>query len=690
MNRRLAAAVLLSAIALTPRFAGAQETAGEEAAEDTAEVFRLPEAAVNADRDTPELVTKEEMERDGVNDLWEAVQYTPGVVLSGGGRRNDSSFSVRGFGADSVPVFVDGVLAANPYRGEGDSARLLTGDMESVEIKKGFSSELLGANTLGGAVLLRTAKPTAPFEASLKTSFDFDGIMHYADSTHVASAGTKLKYFYGKVVLQYRDVDHWRLPESFEPTALNPQEKGERLWSDSEDSKFTLVLGTTPIPDLDIWLTYVFQNADKGYSPPDTGITNFSIWHWPVWTRHSIALNGSYGFGPLGFDILFYFDKYDNRLDEYYNWNAYLRGIHAPHSDYDEYSLGGRLTGTWDINSWNKVQAALTYKKEDHSGLRGVIVSEDDLVEEMHVNEDTWSVGAEYSVNPWTPLTLKAGAGFDALIPNEYWNVENEYNKLLDASFFIVKTRNMLLYTWQAGAFYKLFPDHELRLTYARKNHFPNMSQRYSTRFGSTLPNSGLGPEIANHFELGYRGYFGGFKNITITVNTAVYYSIITGKIVTVEWPNPHHPSSSTNLSRNLDSTSFWGFEAAPELTLKDFLSAGLSFSWNNYTINHSQNSVKALTYYPEFTLNAFVVIKPVHLLSIIPRVEYIGPRWADSEGKYLLDGYFLAHLKVSADIGSHFTVSLGADNILDTYYEIRQYSPMAGRSFSISLTARY
>jgi iron complex outermembrane receptor protein len=84
------------------------------------------------------------------------------------------------------------------------------------------------------------------------------------------------------------------------------------------------------------------------------------------------------------------------------------------------------------------------------------------------------------------------------------------------------------------------------------------------------------------------------------------------------------------------------------------------------------------------------VVIKPVKMLSIIPRAEYIGSRYADSEGKYLLDGYFLAHLKVGADIGSHYTVSLGLDNILDTYYEIRQYSPMAGRSFTVSFTMRY
>ncbi|MDR3337574.1 MAG: TonB-dependent receptor plug domain-containing protein, partial [Treponema sp.] len=256
------------------------------------DVFILPEVEVSAVRDSPEVITQEEMEREGANDLWEAVQHVPGVILSGGGRRNDSNFTVRGYGADSVPVYVDGVPAANPYRGEGDSARLLTGDLESIEIQKGYSSELLGANTLGGAVLLNTAKPQEPFEASLKTSLGLDSVFQYADSAHVLNLGTRLEYFYGKLVLQYRDVDHFRLPAAFEAVPNNPQDQGDRLWSDSEDLKLTLMAGATPLPALDVWMTYSYQWADKGLSPPDINTREYAIWDWPVWNRHSLALNG--------------------------------------------------------------------------------------------------------------------------------------------------------------------------------------------------------------------------------------------------------------------------------------------------------------------------------------------------------------------------------------------------------------
>ncbi|MDR0877939.1 MAG: TonB-dependent receptor [Treponema sp.] len=669
------------------------------------EVYRLPETEVSADRDRPEQITRDEMDRDDKNDLWEAVRDVPGVILSGGGRRNDSGFTVRGYGSDSVPVYVDGIQLANPYRGEGDSARILTGDLESVEIEKGFSSELLGANNLGGAVLLRTAKPKNPLEASLKTGVDFDSIFHYADSTTVASVGTKLDLFYARAIFQYRDINHWRLPAAFEPVENNPQQKGDRLWSDSDDVKLTLFAGFTPIAPLDIWLSYVYQKADKGTSPPDTETREYVIWDWPVWNRHSISLNGKYQIDNLTLSGLFYFDKYDNRLDEYKNLVNYELGIHAPHSDYNEYSLGSRLLGSWEINSKNTLQAALTYKHEDHKGLRGEYFGEN-MHEETHISEDTWSVGAEYAITPWEPLTFKAGLGFDALIPLKYWNEENEFIKelldsgTLDAGYFVGKTKNMFLYTWQAGIFYTLpvkneNQDHTIRLTYARKNHFPAMSQRYSTRFGSTLPNPNLGPEKANHLELGYAGYFCSLgKYISaLNVNTALYYSFLTGKIVTIQLGDPSsygNPNVLVDYSRNLDALDFYGFEASPELSIMEYVTIGLSFSWNQYHIRRTQDGIKSLSYYPAVTAGGRLVYKPVKWLTVIPRVEYVSSRYTDTLGDTKLDGYFLTHFKVSADIGKYFSVSAGIDNIFDTYYEIRQYSPMAGRSFNISAAVKY
>jgi len=673
-------------ILLLPLFFGQSYAQTESGAHDD-DIFLLPEVEVTADKDreTGNLITQEDMRREGARDLWEAVRHTPGVIISGGGARNDSNFRVRGFGSDSVPIFVDGVLMANPFRGEGDAARVLTGDLESVTIQKGYSSMLLGANTLGGAVVMRTAKPAHNLEFSFQPTVETDSGFGYASSTYVASVGAKRDLFYGKVTYQRRDVDHFRLPAGFEPTDRNPQQKGNRLWSDSTDTKVTTIAGITPKPDLDIWATYIYQDADKGLSPPETVIRDYQIWEWPLWKRKSFSLNGEYSFNDFFIEALAYYDKYDNRMLEYYGMARYEAGLHRPPSDYDEYSAGGRVLAGWNISDLNKLQASIVYKKEDHSGLSGD-------KEVIHVNEDTWSLGMEYTAKPVRNFTLEAGFGGDALYPNEYWSSESEFAQLIDAGYYVVKTGNMFLYKWQLGAFYEITDGHELHLTYARKNHFPNMSQRYSTRFGDVLPNPNLGPEIAYHYEFGYKG------RITnkLYLSPSVYYSSMDGKIVNIKIPNPENPVVAVDYARNLDRTSFYGFELSAELDMNRYFSAGLALSLNEYKLNKTQNKeVLVISYYPEVTTSGYLVIVPPvnrleKKLEIIPLFEYVSARYASTTGIDKLDSYWLANLKFNYDLSDSLSVSAGINNIFDKLYEIRERYPMSGRSFTFSLNFKH
>jgi iron complex outermembrane receptor protein len=307
----------------------------------------------------------------------------------------------------------------------------------------------------------------------------------------------------------------------------------------------------------------------------------------------------------------------------------------------------------------------------------------------MHAKEIILSGGVEYSGRPFKiPLTVKAGFGFDTLSPLEYWSKDNEFAIWINAGYYIAKTRNMLLYTWQLGFFYEFNENHELRLSYARKNHFPTMAQRYSTRFGTTLPNSNLGPEQAYHIELGYRGVF--FDEL-LHIWTAAYYSIILGKMATVEIPNPENPVSLADYTLNLDSTSFYGFELVPELFVNDYFSMGMSLSIMGYTINQREAGEQYLPYYPPLTLNGYAVIRPrLKEISVIPRWEYAGSRYGDMLGDEELPGYFLLHLKIKADIGGYVSVSAAVNNILDTSYEHRRYSPQEGRSFHFTLECHY
>jgi iron complex outermembrane receptor protein len=644
------------------------------------EAVTLEEIEVRAVKQTGDVITQEDMRRDGAKDLWEAVRYTPGVILSGGGQRNESNFTVRGFGVDSIPIIVDGIIVANPYRGTGDAARLLTEDMESIVVHKGYSSTLLGANTMGGAIVMRALKPKKALEASYKAQIEFDSIYKYSANAQTAKLGTRQRLFYLNGVFQYRDIDHFRLPDSFEPTGINPQGRGERLWSDSIDRKYTLTAGFTPIDELDVWLAYVSENADKGFSPPEVYLQrDYFIWEWPVWKRESTSLNAAYDDGKLSFNALAYYDKYDNRMFEYYNWISYVYGIHRPASDYDEYTKGVRLSAGWEINSSNRVEGSFIFREEDHKGLTGGVTG-------VHVNEETVSFGIEYQTATFDDFTFSAGLGYDMLSPREFWGSNNDFAIWVGNNNFVVRTEDMRLYTWQAGVFYDLTENHELHFTYARKNHFPSMSQRYSTRFGRTLPNPELGAEMANHFELGYKGNIG--KALRVTA--AVYYNASLDTIANVSLPNPDNPSAAADFSRNLDNTAFYGFEFTSAYYPNDLIGLGAVFSLNKYSIGHSESGVETLSYFPEVTANAYMEITPTDSVKIIPRAEYVGKRWTDTAGDEELSDYLLINLKAVWEAGEHFTVSAGAENIFDRYYEIRKHFPMSGRTFFLSAEAKY
>jgi iron complex outermembrane receptor protein len=99
---------------------------------------------------------------------------------------------------------------------------------------------------------------------------------------------------------------------------------------------------------------------------------------------------------------------------------------------------------------------------------------------------------------------------------------------------------------------------------------------------------------------------------------------------------------------------------------------------------------VEELTLYPAITANLYALIRPIPDLTINPSVQYTGSRYIDVKGAESLSPYFLANLKFSYKINDHISLSSSVGNIFDTYYEIKQHSPMPGRSYSFILTLSY
>ena len=107
-----------------------------------------------------DLLNYKKNNQDRVSDI---AKSTPGVFVEHGGARNEYNLLVRGFNARRVPVFMDGIPVYVPYDGEMDLGRFTTFDLSRIDISKGASSVLYGANTMGGAVnLISKTNSTLP------------------------------------------------------------------------------------------------------------------------------------------------------------------------------------------------------------------------------------------------------------------------------------------------------------------------------------------------------------------------------------------------------------------------------------------------------------------------------------------------------------------------------------------------
>jgi iron complex outermembrane receptor protein len=667
------------------------EPEAEDAAEE--EIILLPEVEVSAEKENVNRVTQEQMEREGSGDLWEALRNVPGVIRSGGGgEENEGGFRVRGFDSSRMPVFIDEVPFESPYRGNSDFSRLLTADLESVVIEKGYSSMLLGANTMGGAILLRTAKPEAPFELAYKSSFDFDSAMSYSGSLNTLAAGTRQNLFYAKTVFQFRPIDYWRLSGGFTPYYANPQQGGERLNSDSSDIKITALGGWTPSENFSLNVSYTLLDADKGLSPPEVNKTSAVSYEWPLWKRHTAKLDGQFKGLFAEKDVyvkgFFFFDKFDTELIQSAAWTLDMRN--------DDYILGSHLEGGIEWNSWSALRAAFNFKREAHK--RG-----DNGEAAMDIAENTVSGGAEFQVSPFLffnrrPLTFSAGAGFDLLIPETFW--------ALDRS--LTQTALRYMFSWQAGVFFDITQNHTVRFTYAKKNHIPSMWQRYENIFEDTwddsIPNPNLKNETASHFEFGYRGFirhdFNAVFKPALSIDTAVYFALLNDMIA--EGDITTSTGGTTKMRVNIDRTAYYGFEAGLSVYLCEYLSLGGVLSFNRYRLLSGASGYQIEGNFPRTTGSLYLTITPLasfsplslRTLTISPVFEYEGPRYSRftrlGTGA-LIPRYAIFSLKLSSELNENFSLSAGIENLFDAdYYLDSAYLPMPGRVFNFTFTAEY
>lgn len=162
----------LAAVAMSMAAAPTMAQTTTDAAQDS--VSRLDDIVVvsrkrasgEALQDTPIAATAfgaQQLEEAGVKDLTDVGRMAPSVSLQPSSQKGVQNFAIRGMGVSgstpsdepAVGIFQDGI-----YWGSNYGALNELFDMEGVEILRGPQGTLFGRNVTGGAVSVRSARPS--------------------------------------------------------------------------------------------------------------------------------------------------------------------------------------------------------------------------------------------------------------------------------------------------------------------------------------------------------------------------------------------------------------------------------------------------------------------------------------------------------------------------------------------------
>lgn len=114
--------------------------------------------------DTPvitNLITREEIEAVGAENIGEVLEHTAGIIIHRDG--HGDGVQLQGLDSEYILILVDGEPQVGRIAGKLDMARIAVENVERIEIVKGATSSLFGNSALAGVINIITRKAISPF-----------------------------------------------------------------------------------------------------------------------------------------------------------------------------------------------------------------------------------------------------------------------------------------------------------------------------------------------------------------------------------------------------------------------------------------------------------------------------------------------------------------------------------------------
>lgn len=177
MARAISVMSLCAVVALCTHLSAAPRAA-ELVCDDLDEVVVTATRTPKPLKDTPvvtRLITGEEIKKSDATNIRDLLtEELPGLEF-GYSMSQETSLYMGGFGGNAILFLIDGERLAGETLDNIDYNRLNLDDIGHVEIVKGASSALYGANAVGGVVNLISRQNDAPWHASVGTRYRSEG-----------------------------------------------------------------------------------------------------------------------------------------------------------------------------------------------------------------------------------------------------------------------------------------------------------------------------------------------------------------------------------------------------------------------------------------------------------------------------------------------------------------------------------
>jgi iron complex outermembrane recepter protein len=568
---------------------------------------------------------------------------------------------LRGQKKDNINILIDDakIYGACPNRMDPPTSHVLTNNIDGVEVTEGpYDVENFG--TLSGAVMITTKKPAKDFEGEVSVNF---GSWGYRKAATTLSGGSdKVR---GLVSLstetseQYEDGDgrdfSGQMAAADAPAGnrYKPQYEGIDAY---KKKSFMGKLYVDLMENHSLMLSYTANRSDDILYPstPMDALYDDSDIFTLAYTMKQL---GAYS---KQLDIQFYDSQVEHPMSTYYRVASGSNSANEKVSKLETHGQGFKIKNSFDLSETAEMKLGIDLSRRNWDGAYEGIGTQtpiDGFVSIDDVDTDNRALFVEVD-KAYDRIDLKAGARYDdsTIEPGDKAanQPSNDYRAL----------SGFLFATYRANPVTKLFGG------LGRAHRVPDARELY---FRGSMVNMGMGmsPQIGtptldqtvnDEIDFGIENNFD-----RLMVKTKLFHSWLSDYIY-------YNASKSTNRFENIDAT-IYGVDVSGAYFFRDelYLDFGLAYQRGRKDEALTGQTDRDLAEIPPLKANLALNYDYRHNSSA--RVEVVAASsWHDYDadnGEQELGGYGVVNLKLQHQLGKHFEITAGVDNLFDRTYAV-------------------